>query len=475
MPETIHAQARSRTTVAEDIGSWVAKLKYEELPPEVIAKAKLILLDTLGCALGAIGAGPVRMAQRVGSVQGGNPHATLLGLGRKVACDQAAFVNGMAIRYLDYNDYAALGSPHHCSIIVAPALAVAEMQRLTGRDLLLGMAAGYEVQLRFRDATEPGSRSSGWDKGTIATAYSSAAVAGKLLGLDASRIAHAIAIAGAHANTLAEVRGDGLKSGGVMTPSKGTADPMSARTGTFAALLAREGLTYPLTILEGTAGYGKVVAGVLHENVLRERSGDFQILKSCFKMWPCFVYAQAPIAAALEIRRKNVVPEQIEHVTVSLTDAGYENQQAFAGEITAREHADHSVPYAVARALLDGEVRVDDFDEKRFAEPRVVGLMHKVSLRSEPSLTKVDKDGLGAHVEVQLRNGSTQRAEVPNPPGSLQNPPDQESLIRKFVALSQSLLGMERSRRAAETILAVEKIADLGVLVSALSPPAKAG
>jgi hypothetical protein len=85
-------------------------------------------------------------------------------------------------------------------------------------------------------------------------------------------------------NTLAEVRGDGLKSGGVMTPSKGTAD--LCRPGRNVRRFTRpEGLTYPLTVLEG----GRVMAGgggVLHENILRERSGDFQVLKSCFKMWP---------------------------------------------------------------------------------------------------------------------------------------------------------------------------------------------
>src|ERR1035437_10343877 len=107
---------RGRTTVVEDIGSWVAKLKYEDLPPEVIKKAKRILLDTLGCALGAVAAGPVRIAQQVVLMQGGKPQATVVGVGWKNSCEQAVFLNGMAIRYLDYNDYVALGSPHHVSI-----------------------------------------------------------------------------------------------------------------------------------------------------------------------------------------------------------------------------------------------------------------------------------------------------------------------------------------------------------------------
>ena len=77
-------------TVAEDIARWVVELRYEELPPNAIARAKRVLLDTIGCALGAIGAEPVQMAQRVVAMQGGNPQATILGIGRKVSCDQAA-------------------------------------------------------------------------------------------------------------------------------------------------------------------------------------------------------------------------------------------------------------------------------------------------------------------------------------------------------------------------------------------------
>lgn len=468
-----HSAGPHRTTVVEDVGTWVEKLRYEDLPPKIVEKAKRVLLDTLGCALGAVDAGPVRIAQQVISLQGGNPQATVIGLGRKVACDQAAFLNGMALRYLDYNDYAALGAPHHCSINVAPALAVAEMRGLTGKDLLLGITIGYEVQLRLRDATAGGSQGPGWDLGTITTNYASAAVAAKLLGLDAVGIANAIAIAGAHGNTLGEVRGGALLSGGEMTPSKGTADPMSARAGTFAALLAQQGLTYPLTILEGVYGYGKKVTGALREEILRERTGDFQILKSCTKMWPCFVYGQAPIAAALEIYGRTVKPEEIQSITVPLSRYAYENQQQYQGEITTREHADHSVRYVVARALLDGDVKVDDFDESRFREPRALELVRKVTLRLEPSLTTPNREALGAHVEVTLRNGTVLRAEVPYPPGSLQNPASDASLVQKFLSLSESALGRARAQQAAKVILAVDSLSNLGELLDAVSSAAR--
>ena len=461
--------AATRTTVLEDVGGWVAKLQYQDLTPEAIHRAKQVLLDTIGCALGGVNADPVRMARQVVDIEGGKPQATVIGVGSKVSCEQAAFLNGMAIRYLDYNDYAALGSPHHCSINVAPALAVAEMRGLSGKDLLLGIIVGYEVQLRLRDATEGERTAKGWDSGTVATSYASAATAAKLLGLDAFKIGYAIAIAGAHGNTLAEVRGAALSSGGPMTPSKGTADPMSARLGTFAALLAQAGLTYPLTVLEGTAGYGKVVSGKLQQDILRQRTGQFQIMKDCFKIWPCFVYAQSPIAAALEIYKKKPAIDQIESINVGLSESGYQNQQDYLGEITAREHADHSVAHVISRALIDGQVKVEDFEPRRFREPRVMELIRKVKLHSDPSLSRPGQEIYGVKIEVRLRDGSVLAAELAAPPGSLENPADDALLGRKFTALAENVIGKARAEKAIDTALSVDRLANLNELTRLVS------
>jgi 2-methylcitrate dehydratase len=448
-------------TVAEDIARWLVELRYEELPPEVLARAKRVLLDTLGCALGAIGAEPVRAAQRVVALQGGNPQATILGLGRKAACDQAAFLNGMALRYFDYNDYIALGRPNHASINVAPALAVAEMEGLSGKALLLGLVAGYELEVRLRDAIAA-KRREGWDDTSIEAQYASAATAGKLLQLDQVKLANALAIAGSNANTLAEVR-----RGAELTPAKGSAEPMAARNGVFAALLARAGLTYPLTIFEGENGFAKMVSGSFDESILRKRSGDFQILKSCIKLWPCVGTAQAPIAAALEIHKRQPTPEEISAITVALSDFAYRQQIAYPEEISTREHADHSIPYLVARALLDGDVRVTDFEEERFKDPRALALKRKLAVRPDAALSN---ENLGANMEVTLRNGTVLKASMPIPPGNMLNPAGDAELTRKFLALSEAVLGRERARNAIEVVLAVDTMPDLGNLLNALSP-----
>jgi 2-methylcitrate dehydratase len=448
-------------TLAEDIARWVVALRYEELPPDVIARAKRVVLDSVGCVLGAIGAEPVQAAQRVVALLGGTPQSTILGLGRKAACDQAAFLNGMAMRYFDYNDYIALGRPNHASINVAAALAVAEMQGMSGKELLLGLVAGYEVEVRLRDAIAA-ARHEGWDDTSIEAQYASAATAGKLLQLDAGKLANALAIAGSNANTLAEVR-----RGAELTPAKGSAEPMAVRNGVFAALLARAGLTYPLTIFEGENGFAKMVSGPLDEAILRQRSGDFQILKSCIKLWPCVGTAQAPIAAALDVYKQQPRVDDIAAITVALSDFAYRQQIAYPEEIRTREHADHSIPYLVSRALLDGDVRVTDFAEARFKDPRALALKRKLTVRPDPALSN---ENLGAGLDVRLQNGTVLTARVPIPPGNMLNPAGDPELTRKFLALAEAVLGPTRAQKAIELILAVDTMPDLGNLLKALSP-----
>ncbi len=451
-----------RTPITADIARWLVELRYEELPANVVERAKRVTLDTLGCALGALDAEPVRSARRVVALQGGNRQATIIGVGGKVSCDQAAFLNGMALRYLDYNDYIALGRPHHASINVAPALAVAEMQRASGKDLLLGFVAGYELEVRLRDAVAAKEKE-GWDDTSIVAQYASAATAGKLLRLDTAKLANALAIAGSNANTLGEVR-----RGTEMTPAKGSAEPMAARNGVFAALLAREGLSYPLTMLDGEYGYGNMVPGTLDQSVLRNRTGEFQILKSCIKLWPCVGTAQAPIAAALEIYKQQPRADEIERVTVSLSEFAYRQQSAYPDQINTREHADHSVPYLVARALIDGEVVINDFQEKRFRDPRALTLIKRITLRSDPSLSNAN---IGAIVQAVSRAGKVYNASVPIPPGNMLNPADDASLIKKFLALSESVLGRARSQQAIETTLSLDRAPNLDNFLTAITPP----
>lgn len=464
-PALAQAQSRAKRegpTVLEDMGSWIAATRYEDLPAATVIKAKALLLDTFGCAIGAVDGAPIKAVRSVLRARGGNPQATVIGTGWKTACDEAAFLNALQIRYLDFNDYAALGYPHHPSINLAAALAIAELKRLSGKDLILGVTLGYDVHIRIRDA----SQRTGFDMPSIEAQYASAACASRLLGLDAKGIANALAIAASNANTLSEVR-----AGDELTQAKGAAEAMAVRLGTFAALLSQSGLHYPLTIMDGEFSYGALVSRTLKEDLLRTRSGDFQIMKSNFKMWPSIGTSQAPIAAALALREKGVKAADVREVRLYLSSFGYSQQRGFLDHaINTREHADHSAPYCVARAFIDGDVRIEDFEEHRFRDPAALAFVDRIKVIEDPQLTAKGSDILGCHMEVTLNDGSTRRVEMPYPPGTIQNPATEQELDAKFHDLADPVIGKANASRARDLILALDTAPKLDELVALLKP-----
>lgn len=450
----------SMKTLVEEIAGWIAELSYDALPQAVVSKAKLVLLDTLGCALGAVNARPVQLARQAVGELGGSPQSSLFGTSCKTSCDQAAFVNGLALRYFDLNDYTPAGG--HPSINVAPALAVAEAQGRRAKDVITAIVVGYELQLRLRQAGQEAEQE-GWDHSTRVH-YSASAVAAKLFSLPPSRIAHALAIAGSHACTLAEVRK------GQLSMWKGAAEPMAARTGVFAAALAKAGLTGPLTILEGSCGYEKVVAGALDRELLRKPCADFQILKSCFKMWPCVFVAQAPVAAVLKASAgRSFDPEQIDNIVIELSDFAYRRQMnLLTAGLTTRESADHSVPYCVARAVLHGNLRLEHFAEQALVQASVLALLKKISLVPSPAF----QEKVGATVTLRLNDGTLLRAEILHPPGHTKNPASEDDVMKKFTSLAAPLVGGECAKQICNGVLQMEKAETLRSLLDLLSNPA---
>ena len=184
--------------------------------------------------------------------------------------------------------------------------AVAELRNLSGRDVMLGLVIGYDVHIKIRDASER----RGFDMPSIEAQYGSAAAAARLMGQTPKQIANTLSIAASTANTLSEVR-----AGDTLTNAKGTAEALAVRAGTFAALLSTAGIDYPPTMMDGEFSYKALVSRGLKEEVLRKRTGDFEVMKSSMKMWPSIGTSQAPIAAALQFRARGIKAADIRSVT----------------------------------------------------------------------------------------------------------------------------------------------------------------
>ncbi len=239
-------------TEAERLAEFAVRASFDALSETAREQVKIRVLDSLGCAIGAVLGGPVRALRDQIDDFNGSGHCTLIGGGRS-APDRAALYNSALVRYLDFNDsYLAKGETCHPSDNLGAVLSAAEYAGLTGRDFMAALALAYQVQCRLSDVAPV--RSKGFDH-TTQGAYAVAAGVSRALGLDRGRTAHAIAISGTAFNALRVTRTGDLSNW------KGLAYPNLAFGCTHSAFLAMRGVTGPLEVFEGNKGFMDSIAG----------------------------------------------------------------------------------------------------------------------------------------------------------------------------------------------------------------------
>lgn len=254
----------------KQLANWVAAFDAGEMPAEVVTQAKLLLLDTVGCAVAARNEEAFEAMFSTVREIGGAPACTVIGTRERTSVPNAVLLNGTLIRALDLNDIYTGPRQHggHPSDNIAVALAFAESQRSTGAELLAAILLDYEMYCGFNDLTDPGGF---WDHATISGVVAPA-IAGRLLKLDVNRLAHAIAISAAHGITLSGVRS------GQLSAAKNTANALVASNGALATLLAKHGLTGPPDILDGPRGLAAAIWRGADLNALVRPSTNLTVL-----------------------------------------------------------------------------------------------------------------------------------------------------------------------------------------------------
>jgi 2-methylcitrate dehydratase len=383
-----------------------------------------------------------KCAQRVQST----PGATLLGGGRS-SVEWATFVNGLLVRYLDFNDTYLSKEPAHPSDNWAPVLAVGESVNSTGRDMLTAAVLAYEIQCRQCDACSL--RKQGVDHVTYG-ALSSAIAVSKLMGLDAPSITHAIGLAGVCNVALRQTRS------GELSMWKGCAFANAARNGVFAATLAAAGMTGPAPIFEGDLGFMKLVTrepfAVAPMGAEFDADAPFMITDTYIKFWPAEYHSQSAIDAALQLRQQVGDVSKIAAVDIYTFEASYNiiGKYAEAWAPRTRETADHSLPYCTAVALLDGEVTLRQFDPARFTAPDVLRLLEHVKVHLDDALTPRYPRGIPNRIVLTLTDGRQLSKEVEFPRGHAGNPMTDAEVEAKFRALVEPRFG----RATADAVLA---------------------
>jgi 2-methylcitrate dehydratase len=410
-------------TMVQELARFAGRARWEDVPGPSQEALKKRVLDALGCAYGALEAPPVRAIREHTVDFGGNPLSTLIGGGR-TSPDRAAFYNGAAVRYLDFNDaFLGRGEACHPSDNLGPVLAAAEYAGASGKDMLAALAVAYQVQLRLSQVAPV--RGKGFDHSTQGT-YAAAAGVARALGLNAEKTANAIAISGTAFNALRVTRTGSLSNW------KALAYPNVAFGAIHAGFLARRGVTGPMEVFEGSKGFMDAIAGRFELDWSKEDLEAVQL--TIIKRYNAEGHSQSTIDAVLELRKDGLRAEDVERVDLHVFDVSYEIIGPGAGDkkkVKTKEEADHSLPYLVASALLDGEMTPAQYAEDRVNRPDVQALLQKVDVHEDLALSKAFPEHQGVRIEVRLRDGSTRSLARPD----YESPSSWEELEGKFTAL----------------------------------------
>lgn len=436
-------------TLADRLAAFALSARFQDLPEGVVVEARRRLVDSFGCAVGALHEPSSTIARTVASKVQGSPSVRLIG-GGTAAPDWAAFANGVHIRYLDCNDTYLSLEPAHPSDNWAAVMAVGESVGASGRDWITAAAVAYEIQCRLCDAASI--RARGWDHTTYGS-LSSCLAASRLLGLNHEQTVHALGIAGTTGTALR------LTRAGELSMWKGCAFAFAARNGVFAASLAAAGMTGPAPLFEGEMGFFEQVSGPFTVEKLGGKSAsDWMLPKTSIKFVPAEYHSQSAIAAAFELRPEVGDPRRIKKIEIATFRTAVEiiAKDPEKWRPKTRETADHSLPYCTAVALVDGQVSAAQFSTERLADPDLLDLVARTSVVEDPRLTAGYPDGIPNRVTVTLDDGRALVREIAYPPGHDKNPLSDEQLATKFHTLVDPVLGRERGRAVWDRVSRLE-------------------
>ena len=333
-------------SISRQIAEFVFKLKYEDLPDNVVHEVKRFLYDSVGCAYGGYHTKDVNILRDIYLTMGGKEEATLLAFGDKMPAVNATLVNSLMIRALDFNDIYWKEDPSHPSDLIPAALAVGEMVDASMKEVIVAIVLAYEFEQRLCEFAVPGVRERKWHHATL-TQFVSPIVAGKLLGLSIDQMVNAIGINGSHNHTI------GCPTAGKLTMMKNTVDPMAVQSGVFAALMAQRGYTGTKEVFEGKEGLMDVYGPEWALDKLTGNLGEkFKILECSMKAFPTEALTHTNLSATLKVvRDNNISYDQIEEVTITTIARACDilfDPHKYRPE--SRETADHSLPYCIAAA-----------------------------------------------------------------------------------------------------------------------------
>src|ERR1700688_1952428 len=456
-------------TQVEALAKYAARASFADLSAQSRQQLPVHILDSLGCCIAALGAGPIEACRAQVSDFGGDGPCALIGGGNANPIF-AAFWHTVLVRYVDFMDnFLAPTETCHTADNFGVALTIAEYVGGSGRDLMLAVALGYTVQSRLVDHANFMTR--GLDH-TAQLAFSHNAAAGRLLGLSEQQIGHAMAMAAVSDASFAVVRAKPLSQW------KGLASAQSALGAMNTLFLARRGVEGPVQVVEGPNGIDNLLDMKLR--IDWDNQGYEGVVESTIKKYNAMIHTQSAVHCMVELaRQKKIDPNKIVSIEAEVFQLAFD----FAGGglygvdkvIRTKEQADHSLPYLLSVALIDGDVTPAQFKPDRIAKPDVQALLKRVSTPPNHEFTALYTRKMRAKITIRLEDGTVIEHEVQDYPGLASRPFTWEESVEKFYGLVVGRIDAGLSREIKDAVLSLESIQarDLVKLLSHAKAPGR--
>jgi len=443
----------------EELASFAAERKFEDLPPEVVQQVKLTVLDTLGCGLGGytLAAEEVSWILSLIKNQGCSGPSTVFCDGFKTSSAYAALANGTMIHTVDFDDTHVGSVGHLGSSLVATAFAMGEQLKSRGTDVITAFTLGFEVAARVGRSVMP-THYNFWHPTATVGLIGSAVAGAKLLGLDAERMELVIGHAADQTGGLRYC----IDSGDF---SKSLHPGFAAMKGVLLSLVVSMGATGPKGILEYPTGFCNAYSAEPKlEPLTADLGKDYEVMQDTTKAYPAIQCAQAPVQATLSVMRKhNLRAEDIEQIDIRRADfpaAATKNQGCNYSPATPLA-AHLSIPFCVGLAAYEGRVGLDQFTHDKLKSPRIKEVMSKIKITPDPKInTEYPNARTAVFVDVKVKGGRAYSESVIHAKGEPDNRMTPDEVRDKFRGLASNTFDHGRVEVIIEAIRDLEKVED---------------
>ena len=458
----------NETGITQILAKFASNVNYEDLPPDVVDRAKYFCLDFAGVTLNGSTTDSAKAVVRALDDVGRSGPSTIVGTNKRALPEYAAMANGTAFHSIEMDDVNNEASLHPGVVAFPTALAMADIAPVSGKDFISAVVAGYDVIIRLGRALKPKEHyGRGFHPTGTCGAFGGAAVAARLLGLQGDDYTHALGIAGSQAAGSMEYLAQGAWT-------KRLHPGWSAHSGIWAALLARAGYSGPTTILEGRDGFLNAYSGDPDPSlVLKDLGEEYQVTRTSVKPHACCRYNQGPIDCLLEIGKSNDFQAMdIEEVKIGVLSQG---MRLVAEPVEAKRNPESvvdmqfSMPFAAAVALSYGSASLNEYAIGIPDRPEVRHIMDRVQCVTDPKLDAQTPKLFPAWAEVRTSNGRTMRSELTYPKGDPENPVTWDEMRTKFNLLSAPVISSQRQKEIISAIDSLEQMDDVRQLASFLS------